>query len=159
MILYVNVYSCILILSVLQDLDQPYTIIEDFTKELHSNTALADVQVKQVVRRYVEADRDIIIWVARLTPTEIKHKLLRGLTYNLRGQVVIKRSPHSTPDQEISVPQQCSLIYLDQEARFRYDPSSLHALANFLAIHAAQNQRAHRELIENTSKTHSWIEL
>ncbi|ETP38021.1 hypothetical protein F442_14263 [Phytophthora nicotianae P10297] len=45
-------------------------------------------------------DRDIIIWVARLTPTEIKHKLLHGLTYNLRGQVVIKRSSRSTPEQE-----------------------------------------------------------
>ncbi|KAG3074250.1 hypothetical protein PI125_g22052 [Phytophthora idaei] len=133
-----------------KDLDQPYTIIEDFTKELYSNTARADVQVKQVVRRYVEGDRDIIIWVARLTPTEIKHKILRGLTYNLRGQVVIKRSPHSTPEQESSVLQQCSLIYLDEESRLRYDPSSLRALTNSLVIHAAQNQRAHRELIENT---------
>ncbi|GMF17907.1 unnamed protein product [Phytophthora lilii] len=95
------------------DLDQPYTIVEDFTKELYSNTARADVQVKQVVRRYVEADRDIIIWVARLTPAEIKHKMLRGLAYNLCGQVVVKRSPHSTPDQELAVLQQCSLIYLD----------------------------------------------
>lgn len=76
----------------LRDIDQPYTIIEDFTKELFSNCARADVQVKQVIRRYVEGDRDIIIWVARLTPVEIKHKMLRGLTYNLRGQVVIKRS-------------------------------------------------------------------
>ncbi|EGZ27916.1 hypothetical protein PHYSODRAFT_321631 [Phytophthora sojae] len=112
----------------------PYTIIEDFTKELFSNCARADVQVKQVIRRYVEGDRDIIIWVARLTPVEIKHKMLRGLTYNLRGQVVIKRSPHSTPDQEVSVLQQCSLIYLDHEARLRYDPSSLRALQN--ASHA-----------------------
>ncbi|KAL3673801.1 hypothetical protein V7S43_001493 [Phytophthora oleae] len=133
-----------------KNLDQPYTIVEDFTKELYSKSARADVQVKQVVRRYVEADRDVIIWVARLVPAEIKHKMLRGLTYNLRGQVVIKRSPHSTPDQEVAVLQQCSLIYLDQESRHRYDPSSLRTLTKFLVIHAAQNQRAHREIIENT---------
>ncbi|KAI9995937.1 hypothetical protein PInf_013115 [Phytophthora infestans] len=108
----------------------PYTIVEDFTKELYPNTARADVQVKQIVRRYVEGDRDVIIWVAHLTPTEIKHKMLRGLTYNLRGQVVIKRSPRSTP--EYTVVQQCSLIYLDEEARLRHDPSSLRALTNFL---------------------------
>eukprot|EP00644_Phytophthora_capsici_P005804 jgi/Phyca11/558841/estExt2_Genewise1.C_PHYCAscaffold_20612 len=96
-----------------KNLDQPYTIVEDFTKELYSKNARADVQVKQIIRRYVEADRDIIIWVARLEPAEIKHKILRGLTYNLRGQVVIKRSPYSTPDQEVAVLQQCSLIYLD----------------------------------------------
>jgi hypothetical protein len=131
-------------------LDQPYTIVEDFTKELYSNTARADVQVKQVVWRYVEADRDIIIWVARLTPAEIKHKLLRGLTYNLRDQVVIKRSAHATVDQDVSLLQQCSLIYLDHQARLKYDPSSLRALTQFLVIHAAQNQRAHRQVIENT---------
>ncbi|KAF1772841.1 hypothetical protein GQ600_7253 [Phytophthora cactorum] len=101
---------------------------------LYSNTARADVQVKQVVRRYVEGDRDIIIWVARLTPTEIKHKILRGLTYNLRGQVVIKRSPHSTPEQESSVLQQCSLIYLDEESRLRYDPSTGASSAALLLV-------------------------
>lgn len=37
-----------------QNLDEPYTIIEDFTKELYSNNSRADIKVKQVMRRYVE---------------------------------------------------------------------------------------------------------
>ncbi|KAH7481972.1 uncharacterized protein KRP23_5148 [Phytophthora ramorum] len=40
-------------------LDSPYTIIEDYAKELFANTARADVRVKQIVRRYVEADREL----------------------------------------------------------------------------------------------------
>ncbi|KAG2836396.1 hypothetical protein PC111_g5052 [Phytophthora cactorum] len=68
-----------------KDLGEPYTVIEAFTKEMHSNNARADVKVKQVVRRYVEADHDLVIWVARVSPAEIRHKMLRGLTYILRG--------------------------------------------------------------------------
>ncbi|KAG1703289.1 hypothetical protein DVH05_008198 [Phytophthora capsici] len=37
-----------------KDLDEANTVIEAFTKEMHSNNQRADVKVKQVVRRYVE---------------------------------------------------------------------------------------------------------
>ncbi|KAG4063126.1 hypothetical protein PC123_g2068 [Phytophthora cactorum] len=40
-------------------LDEPYTIIADFKKELYANSSRADIKVKQVIRRYVEEDRDI----------------------------------------------------------------------------------------------------
>ncbi|GMF33805.1 unnamed protein product [Phytophthora fragariaefolia] len=77
-----------------------YTVIEAFTKEMHSNNSRADVKVKQVVRRYVEADHDLVIWVARVSPAEIRHKMLQGLTYHLRGYAKIKRSSASTPGRE-----------------------------------------------------------
>ncbi|RLN52807.1 hypothetical protein BBJ29_000758 [Phytophthora kernoviae] len=59
-----------------KNLDEPYTIIEDFTKETFYNNSRADLKVKQVVRRYVEANRDIVIWTARISSTAIKHKML-----------------------------------------------------------------------------------
>ncbi|KAG6614139.1 M96 mating-specific protein family [Phytophthora cinnamomi] len=43
-------------------LDQPFTVIEEFTKELYSNSSRADIKVKQIVRRYVETERDIIVY-------------------------------------------------------------------------------------------------
>ncbi|RLN52816.1 hypothetical protein BBJ29_000757 [Phytophthora kernoviae] len=132
-----------------KDLDKPYTIVENFTKEVYSNNARADVSVKQVVRRFVEKDRDIVIWVSRAVPVEIRHKMLRGLAYHFRGYAITKRSPASTPGRELSQLQLCSLISLDQDTDTTCDPVNLRALTNFLIVHAAQNIRAHRELIEN----------
>ncbi|KAH7481975.1 uncharacterized protein KRP23_5151 [Phytophthora ramorum] len=45
-----------------RDLDEPYTIVEEFTKELFSRRSHADIKLKQVIRRYVEPDRDIVVW-------------------------------------------------------------------------------------------------
>ncbi|KAE9207847.1 hypothetical protein PF004_g16925 [Phytophthora fragariae] len=128
-----------------KNLDEPYTIIENFTKELYADTSRADIKVKQVVRRYVETDRDVVIWVARVAPAEIKHKLLRGFTYYLRGYAVTKRSPDSTPGQELSEVQQCSLISLDRDAHMKLDTTDLHSLTNFLVVNTAQNIRSHRD--------------
>ncbi|KAF4047083.1 hypothetical protein GN244_ATG00215 [Phytophthora infestans] len=116
-----------------RNLDEPYTIIEEFTKELYSNSSRADIKVKQVVRRYVETDRDVVIWISHVSPTEIKHKMLRGLTYHLRGYALTKRSPASTlhVDRELSQLQFCSLISLDHEPGTWYDPANARMLIIF----------------------------
>ncbi|KAG7399862.1 hypothetical protein PHYBOEH_007723 [Phytophthora boehmeriae] len=132
-----------------KNLDEPYTIIEDFTKETFYNNSRADLKVKQVVRRYVEDSRDVIIWTARISSTAVKHKILCGLTYNLRGYLVTKRSSASTPEREVSQLQSCSLLALDQEAETSYGLENLRTLTNFLTINSAQNMRAHQAYIEN----------
>lgn len=138
-----------------QNLDEPYTIIEDFSKEVYSNSSRADVKVKQVVRRYVELERDIVIWVSHCTPVEVKHKLLRGLAYNFRGYAITKRSPSSTPGNELTQLQLCSLISLDQDEKTKYGTDNVRALTNFLVVHAAKNILMHREHIENTIRSRS----
>ncbi|KAG7399863.1 hypothetical protein PHYBOEH_007724 [Phytophthora boehmeriae] len=67
-----------------KDLQESCTIIEDFTKEVYSNNISADIRIKQVLRRYVEKDRDIVVWTSRASPVAIKHEMLRGLTYTPR---------------------------------------------------------------------------
>ncbi|KAE9196291.1 hypothetical protein PF004_g20185 [Phytophthora fragariae] len=131
------------------NLDQPYTIIEDFTKEVYSNSSRADMQMKQIVRRYVEPDRDIVIFVCRVNPIEIKHKAIAGLTYHLRGYVVTKRSPASTPQHELSMLQFCSRISIDKEPGVSYDPVHVRALTRFLIGNTAGNLRCYQERIEN----------
>ncbi|GMF45810.1 unnamed protein product [Phytophthora fragariaefolia] len=131
------------------NLDQPYTIIEDFTKEVYSNSSRADMQMKQIVRRYVEADRDVVIFVCRVNPIEIKHKAIAGLTYHLRGYVVTKRSPASTPEHELSMLQFCSRISIDKEPGVVYDPVHVRALTRFLIGNTAGNLRCYQERIEN----------
>ncbi|KAG7391193.1 hypothetical protein PHYPSEUDO_005554 [Phytophthora pseudosyringae] len=132
-----------------KNLDESYTIVEDFSIEIYSNSSRADYKTKQVVRRYVEDDQDIVIWVSHATPVEVKHKLLCGLAYNFLGYAITKRAPASTAEQELIQLQLCSRISLDQASDKTYSPDSARTLANFLIVHAAKNIVAHRESIEN----------
>ncbi|GMF17909.1 unnamed protein product [Phytophthora lilii] len=132
-----------------KDLDEPYTLIADLKKEIFSNTSRADIRVKQAMRRHVEEDRDVIAWTSRVVPIEIKHKLLRGLTYDLRGYAVTKRSPDSTPDRELSVLQLCYMISIDREVESKLSPDDVQAITRFMSISLGQNMRGHREFIEN----------
>ncbi|KAF4144533.1 hypothetical protein GN958_ATG06278 [Phytophthora infestans] len=131
------------------NLDQPFTIIEDFTKEVYSNNSRADMEMKQIVRRYVEPDRDVIIFVCRGQPIEIKHKAIAGLTYHLRSYVVAKRAPASTADHDLSLLQFCSRISIDKEPGVVYDPVHVRALTRFLIGNTAGNLRCYQERIEN----------
>ncbi|GMF33802.1 unnamed protein product [Phytophthora fragariaefolia] len=131
-----------------QSLDTPFTIIEDYAKELFANTARADVRVKQIVRRYVEADREIVILVASVSPVSIAHKPLAGLTFNYRCYALIKRAAAATEDHDLSLLQLCTLASLADEVQ-TYDPAYTRALSNFVLGNTAGNIKADQELIEN----------
>ncbi|KAG7391195.1 hypothetical protein PHYPSEUDO_005556 [Phytophthora pseudosyringae] len=132
-----------------RDLDEPYTIVKEFTKELFSRHSHADIEVKQVIRRYAERDRDVVIRVARVSPAESKHRMLSGITYRLRDYAVTRRSSLSTPGQEATQLQTCSMISLDHDAETRYSPEILRALSNFLIASTALKMQAHQDKIEN----------
>ncbi|RLN44370.1 hypothetical protein BBJ28_00012629 [Nothophytophthora sp. Chile5] len=132
-----------------KNLETPFTIIEDFAKELSAGSTRADVRVKQIVRRYVEADREIVIWVATVAPTEITHKPFAGLTFHHRGYALIKRAAASTPQQELSLLQLCTLATLDNEEGAIYDHKYVRALTDLVLSNAAENIKADQELIEN----------
>ncbi|KAK1934309.1 hypothetical protein P3T76_011512 [Phytophthora citrophthora] len=93
-------------------LNVPDTIIADFKKETFSSSFRVDIQAKQVIRRYVEEDRDVVIWVAHAGSIEFKHKLLQGLIHHLLGYAVTRRSSESTPDRVVSVLQLCYKVSL-----------------------------------------------
>ncbi|KAG6614143.1 M96 mating-specific protein family [Phytophthora cinnamomi] len=132
-----------------KNLDQPYTVLEDFTKEMFSNNSKADMQLKQIVRRYVEADRDIIVFVSKVSPIEIKNKAIAGLTYHLRGYVVTKRSPVATAGHDLSLLQFCSRISIDKEPGVTYNANHIRALTRFLIGNTVGNIRCYQERIEN----------
>ncbi|KAG6970801.1 hypothetical protein JG688_00004705 [Phytophthora aleatoria] len=130
-------------------LDTPYTIIEHFSKELFAGNSCTDVRVKQIIRRYVEADREVVVWVATITPIEIKRKAFTGLTSHHRNYAVIKRAKASTPERELSLLQLVAHVTLDTEEGTIYDPMYIRALTDFLLSNAAGNIKADQELIEN----------
>ncbi|OWZ02122.1 hypothetical protein PHMEG_00026368 [Phytophthora megakarya] len=132
-----------------KDFDDPYTLIADLKKEIFSNSSRADIRVKQAIRRYVEEDRDVIAWTSRVVPIEIKNKLLRGLTYHLRGYAITKRSSDSIPDRELSVLQLCYMVSIDQDIETTYGHDDVRTITDFMIVSLGQNMRGHREFIEN----------
>ncbi|GMF17891.1 unnamed protein product [Phytophthora lilii] len=132
-----------------KSMDEPYTVIEEFTKEVYSNSSRADVKMRQVVRRYVESDRDIVIRVSHAAPIEVKNKMLRGLTHNVRGFAITKRSPASTATRELTQLQLCTQIALELQDGATYDPKNVRALTNFLIAHGLKNTVVNCEYIEN----------
>jgi hypothetical protein len=132
-----------------QSLDSPYTIIEDYAKELFANTARADVRVKQIVRRYVEADRELVILVASVSPVSIAHKPLAGLTFNYRCYALIKRAAAATKNHDLALLQMCTLASLVNDDGGAHDPAYMRALGNFVLGNTAGNIKADQELIEN----------
>ncbi|EGZ27911.1 hypothetical protein PHYSODRAFT_321625 [Phytophthora sojae] len=133
-----------------KDVNVPYTILEDFTKDMHSNTARADANMKQAIRRYVEPDRDVVIAVVSVSPAAVKHKMLDGLRYQVRSYAVTKRSSASTPEREVSQLQCCSLISFDEETEARLGCDAVRSLTNFLIVSLAAKMQGHQDCIENS---------
>ncbi|KAF1779689.1 hypothetical protein GQ600_24072 [Phytophthora cactorum] len=107
-------------------------LLYDFTKELYSNNSRADMKAKQIVRRYIETEREIVVFVSRVSPIEIRHKAIEGMAYHLRGYVVTKPSPVSAPGHELTMLQFCSRISIDEQPGVIYDREHVRAVIRFL---------------------------
>ncbi|EGZ27912.1 hypothetical protein PHYSODRAFT_475986 [Phytophthora sojae] len=124
---------------------------------MHSNSARADANMNQVVRRYIEPDRDIVIAVVSVSPTEVKHKMLGGLRYQVRSYAVTKRSSASTPEREVSQLQCCSLISFDEETEAKLGSDAIRSLTNFLIVSLAAKMQGHQDCIENALMDHALL--
>ncbi|CAI5726179.1 unnamed protein product [Peronospora destructor] len=129
--------------------DTPDTIIEDFAKEFFADSARADFHAKQVLRRYVEEDREIVIWASSVVPLEFDDQRVKGLGFRHQGYALTKRAKVSTPYREFSLLQLCSLVSPEKEDHTVYDPAAVRALTDFMLGTVAGNITASQELIEN----------
>ncbi|CAH0481422.1 unnamed protein product [Peronospora belbahrii] len=132
-----------------KNLDTPNTIIEYFSEELVAGNSSTDVCIKQVVRRYVEAERDIVVWVASIVPLDIAQELFGGFTSRHRSYAIIKRAKASTPQCQLPLLQLISQIMLDTQTGIVSDPKYVRALTDCLLNDAARNIKADQQLIEN----------
>uniref|UniRef100_H3HDS2 M96 mating-specific protein family n=1 Tax=Phytophthora ramorum TaxID=164328 RepID=H3HDS2_PHYRM len=135
-----------------KNLEQPFTIFEDFTKEVFSNNSRADVQAKQIVRRCVEPDRDLILFVSTLTPVEIKHKAIDGLVYSAREYALTKRMPGSTAGDELSLLQLCTCISFECEPGVTFDNQYIRSVAQFWIGNIVGNVRCYQERVSRNFK-------
>ncbi|KAF4035719.1 hypothetical protein GN244_ATG12207 [Phytophthora infestans] len=71
------------------------TVCESFGVEIKAPERMADFRIKQVFRRYREADRIVIAWRSYIDPAEFKGQKLEGFRFQEKGSCEI-RHPHAT---------------------------------------------------------------
>lgn len=99
------------------------TVIEKFAIELFSSTTRADFRFWQVVRRYVEDDRVLVVWMALVEPVEVANNAFSSCAFRERGYTVCKRENLGVNQTPFTRFQQC----------LRFEPYTTHAADKVLS--------------------------
>ncbi|KUF97663.1 hypothetical protein AM588_10006918 [Phytophthora nicotianae] len=130
------------------------TMVECFGMDMYdakSNTK-AEFNVKQILRRYIEEDRVVIVWRSHIIPLEFSNKRFAGIRFQEKGYVVIKPRAHSddsTTDDDFTLVQTCYIITPDLSDQSLNDDAKTGALTEFVLNSTAANISASHEMIEN----------
>ncbi|KAG7395239.1 hypothetical protein PHYBOEH_004013 [Phytophthora boehmeriae] len=123
------------------------TILEAFTMELLGKQMIDVFHVKQVVKRYMEADRQVIVWVCRGYGLEQSGSPFSSFGFFEKAYVVTKR-PTSVPG-DYTVLQTCSLMSPRMATGCSIDRTRAGDFIDFVLSVMAGNTAASQELIEN----------
>ncbi|KAJ8571392.1 hypothetical protein ON010_g5444 [Phytophthora cinnamomi] len=110
------------------------TVMEDFKMEFMGKTTRANFRVKQVLRRYVEADREVVVSLSSVhSLDDSKSRLFAGLGFAEKSYVVIKR-PKSLALQKggFTVLQMCSLVVPQKADSCEQDATAVGAFTEFV---------------------------
>jgi hypothetical protein len=133
-------------------LDESDTIVENFAKEMYVGSTHAMFRVKQVLRRYVEEDRVVVVFISIKTPLEVVDEPFAGLTHRHQCYAVAKRSsvPESQSGGKRCLLQMCSLVSLEHgQEQPEKDSPVMGAMTKFMMGAAANSITASQELIVN----------
>ncbi|KAF4319408.1 hypothetical protein JM18_002920 [Phytophthora kernoviae] len=137
------------------------TIVESFGMELHANGTQADFRVKQILRRYVEEDRVVIVWRSFIDPVEFSGAPLRGADFREKGYIVIRRPQTMAPHYALL--QTCYIVSPTTPVYSLSDEGAITgALTDFVLSGTAANIASGHQMIENilfneAMKTHSRV--
>ncbi|ETO63658.1 hypothetical protein F444_18670 [Phytophthora nicotianae P1976] len=125
------------------------TIVEHFGMEMSDSKAKTSAKfyVQQILRRYIEENRVVVVWQSHIEPLEFSHKKLAGIRFREKGYVVIK--PHQvSQDETYTLVQTCHIIKPDlSDQRLKKDART-GALAEFVLSATVANIAASAEMIE-----------
>eukprot|EP00644_Phytophthora_capsici_P011775 jgi/Phyca11/123283/e_gw1.50.177.1 len=130
------------------------TMVECFGMEMHdakSNTT-AEFNVKQILRRYVEEDRVVVVWRSHIDPLEFSNKRFAGIHFQEKGYVVIKPrvlKDDNADGDDFTLIQTCYIITPDLSDQSLNDDAKTGALTEFVMNSTAANISASNEMIEN----------
>ncbi|TMW60472.1 hypothetical protein Poli38472_000514 [Pythium oligandrum] len=125
------------------------TIIENIGMELHANGTKADFRVQQVLRRYVEEDRVIIVWSAIINPVAFSDKPLSGVFFREQGYMLLKM-PKTLDADEFSVLNTAHIITPEfTNGSLNKDDEVVGQLSDFVLAGTAASTAASHQMIEN----------
>lgn len=143
------------------------TIIENFALELFANNTRADFRIRQVVKRFVEEDRVMVVWTAHVEPIAVANEIFSGFGFREKAYVVCKRPP-STADSSsadsFTLLQRCLRITPhaivkhehqqppqagSQPGTHGLDSTTVGTLTEFVLSLCSADMAADQELIEN----------
>lgn len=86
------------------------TIAETLAIELVANGTRADFRVWQVLRRFVSADRVLVVWMGILEPIEFANRPFSSCAFREKGYVSCSRLRDSATTSEFTHLQRCHRI-------------------------------------------------
>lgn len=121
-------------------------VVQSFGMELHANGTKADFQVKQTQRRFVEEDREIIVWRSFIDPVEFSGEPLSGAEFLEKGYIVVKPS---ADDESLTLLQSCFIVTPTLPVRSLDEGAITGALTDFVLSGTAATIAASHQMIEN----------
>ncbi|KAF4142150.1 hypothetical protein GN958_ATG08648 [Phytophthora infestans] len=126
------------------------TIMEAFTMEFIGKTTTADFSVKQVIRRFVETDRQVVVWVSIGHALDPNNSQFSSFGFVDKGYVVTRRPTSIAQGHgDFTILQMCSLVSPQMAAGCRIDMTAAGDFTEFVLNVVAANTTTSQELIEN----------
>ncbi|KAF1321854.1 hypothetical protein FI667_g11730, partial [Globisporangium splendens] len=124
------------------------TIVENFNLSVEVNGTKAKFCTKQIMRRYFEAKRVVIVWCTTFAPIEFSCESLSGVRFLEKGYVVIKHPSLRTDG--LSLLQTCYVVKpLSAGDGLDGDHPHFAAITDFVLSSTALNISASDQMIEN----------
>lgn len=129
------------------------TIAEKLAIELVANGTHADFRVWQVLRRFVDADRVLVVWMGVLEPVEFANKPFASCAFHEKGCVACSRYRAGAETSAFTRLQRCHRIepYVTPHSASaelsERDRSEIGAVINFVL--SLDSISAHLEAFEN----------
>ncbi|KAF1788214.1 hypothetical protein GQ600_15221 [Phytophthora cactorum] len=126
------------------------TIVEHFGMAMSDAKAktTAKFYVQQILRRYVEEQRVVVVWQSHIEPLEFSHKKLAGIRFREKGYVVIKPLLQVSEKETYTLVQTCHIIKPDLSHQRLKKDARTGALAEFVLSATVANIAASAEMIE-----------
>ncbi|KAE9002614.1 hypothetical protein PF005_g8892 [Phytophthora fragariae] len=122
------------------------TVAEMFAIEFMANDLAADFRVKQVVRRYIEDDRQVVVWVSTASALENSKSPFSSFGFREKGYVISKRVRGR---DDFSMFQTCCLVSPQMSEGGSFDLSTVGAFTEFVLGFMFATITSSQQLIEN----------
>ncbi|KAG1712926.1 hypothetical protein DVH05_000658 [Phytophthora capsici] len=122
------------------------TVAEMFAIEFMANDLAADFRVKQVLRRYIEEDRQVVVWVSTASALENSKSPFASFGFREKGYVISKRVRGR---DDLSMFQTCCLVSPQMSEGGSFDLATVGTFTEFVLGFMFAHITSNQELIEN----------